>query len=233
MVWDYDSRGKHDFIGEFFTTFEEMQKAMGENKVGHGDGLGSSCVLPAEPVLAATFQLLLWVCGHFVLTALLFGEGMVGLGSSGESVMDGVAGAWGMAGSGGRQLHPGAVGVQGYWAAVLRGCGVPTVPSRGTGGWGAGAGPCPGRGRQAARVPVPQVQWDCMNPKYKIKKRNYKNSGVVVLLDLKVSAWELCRAVPGPVGRRGAGPDAGPSGRSTGFTPSWITSWAAARSISR
>uniref|UniRef100_A0A8D0FAK2 C2 domain-containing protein n=1 Tax=Strix occidentalis caurina TaxID=311401 RepID=A0A8D0FAK2_STROC len=28
--------------------------------------------------------------------------------------------------------------------------------------------------------------WDCMNPKYKIKKRNYKNSGVVVLLDLKI-----------------------------------------------
>uniref|UniRef100_A0A8C3BN06 Copine 7 n=1 Tax=Cairina moschata TaxID=8855 RepID=A0A8C3BN06_CAIMO len=33
---------------------------------------------------------------------------------------------------------------------------------------------------------VPQVQWECMNPKYKIKKRNYKNSGVVVLLDLKI-----------------------------------------------
>uniref|UniRef100_A0A8C8EFM1 Copine 7 n=1 Tax=Otus sunia TaxID=257818 RepID=A0A8C8EFM1_9STRI len=77
VVWDYDSRGKHDFIGEFFTTFEEMQKAMGENK----------------------------------------------------------------------------------------------------------------------------VQWDCMNPKYKIKKRNYKNSGVVVLLDLKVSTCvpscaESCRAEP-------------------------------------
>uniref|UniRef100_A0A8C4TZU4 Copine 7 n=1 Tax=Falco tinnunculus TaxID=100819 RepID=A0A8C4TZU4_FALTI len=65
VVWDYDSRGKHDFIGEFFTTFEEMQKAMGENK----------------------------------------------------------------------------------------------------------------------------VQWDCMNPKYKIKKRNYKNSGVVVLRSL----WKIHR----------------------------------------
>uniref|UniRef100_A0A672UDQ9 C2 domain-containing protein n=1 Tax=Strigops habroptila TaxID=2489341 RepID=A0A672UDQ9_STRHB len=64
-LWDYDSRGKHDFIGEFFTTFEEMQK--------------------------------LWGC---------------------------------------RQ----------------HGCN------------------------------VLQVQWDCMNPKYKIKKRNYKNSGVVVLV---------------------------------------------------
>uniref|UniRef100_A0A8C3HIJ8 Copine 7 n=1 Tax=Chrysemys picta bellii TaxID=8478 RepID=A0A8C3HIJ8_CHRPI len=62
VIWDYDSRGKHDFIGEFYTTFEEMQKASGENK----------------------------------------------------------------------------------------------------------------------------VQWDCMNPKYKIKKRNYKNSGVVILLDLKL-----------------------------------------------
>ncbi|XP_023790682.1 copine-7 [Cyanistes caeruleus] len=95
VVWDYDSRGKHDFIGEFFTTFEEMQKAMGENKVGHGDmgmAWGSPCALPVDPVLAATFQLLLWVCCRFLLTALLFGEGMVGLGSSGESVMDGWGG---------------------------------------------------------------------------------------------------------------------------------------------
>uniref|UniRef100_A0A8C5WTE0 Copine 7 n=1 Tax=Laticauda laticaudata TaxID=8630 RepID=A0A8C5WTE0_LATLA len=62
VVFDYDSRGKHDFIGEFHTTFEEMQKATGGNK----------------------------------------------------------------------------------------------------------------------------VQWDCMNPKYKLKKRNYRNSGVVILLDLKI-----------------------------------------------
>ncbi|XP_058011105.1 copine-7 isoform X2 [Ahaetulla prasina] len=62
VVFDYDSRGKHDFIGEFYTTFEEMQKATGGNK----------------------------------------------------------------------------------------------------------------------------IQWDCMNPKYKLKKRNYRNSGVVILLDLKI-----------------------------------------------
>uniref|UniRef100_A0A8C8HHT3 Copine VII n=1 Tax=Oncorhynchus tshawytscha TaxID=74940 RepID=A0A8C8HHT3_ONCTS len=33
-----------------------------------------------------------------------------------------------------------------------------------------------------------KVTWDCMNPKYKLKKKNYKNSGVVILSDLKVRA---------------------------------------------
>lgn len=32
-----------------------------------------------------------------------------------------------------------------------------------------------------------QAQWDCVNAKYKQRKRNYKNSGVVILSDLKVS----------------------------------------------
>uniref|UniRef100_A0A4W6G282 Copine 7 n=1 Tax=Lates calcarifer TaxID=8187 RepID=A0A4W6G282_LATCA len=31
-----------------------------------------------------------------------------------------------------------------------------------------------------------KVTWDCVNPKYKQKKRNYKNSGVVILSDLKL-----------------------------------------------
>uniref|UniRef100_A0A8C6SV19 Copine VII n=1 Tax=Neogobius melanostomus TaxID=47308 RepID=A0A8C6SV19_9GOBI len=33
LVWDYDSRGKHDYIGEFYTNFREMQKFSGGNKV--------------------------------------------------------------------------------------------------------------------------------------------------------------------------------------------------------
>lgn len=32
-----------------------------------------------------------------------------------------------------------------------------------------------------------------MNPKYKLKKRNYRNSGVVILLDLKVSGQPMGR----------------------------------------
>lgn len=54
-----------------------------------------------------------------------------------------------------------------------------------------GAGGCGAEpGQRGCRML--QVQWECMNPKYKIKKRNYKNSGVVVLLDLKVSAHKSC-----------------------------------------
>lgn len=33
-----------------------------------------------------------------------------------------------------------------------------------------------------------QVQWECINPKYKVKKKNYKNSGIVILNLCKVSA---------------------------------------------
>ena len=38
LVWDYDSRGKHDFIGEFYATFREMQKISSGNKVSDGRG---------------------------------------------------------------------------------------------------------------------------------------------------------------------------------------------------
>uniref|UniRef100_A0A8B9P479 C2 domain-containing protein n=1 Tax=Apteryx owenii TaxID=8824 RepID=A0A8B9P479_APTOW len=31
-----------------------------------------------------------------------------------------------------------------------------------------------------------QVQWECINPKYKAKKKNYKNSGIVILNQCKV-----------------------------------------------
>ncbi|KAI4830158.1 hypothetical protein KUCAC02_001808 [Chaenocephalus aceratus] len=33
LVWDYDSRGKHDFIGEFYATFRDMQNISSGNKV--------------------------------------------------------------------------------------------------------------------------------------------------------------------------------------------------------
>ncbi|KAM4801795.1 copine-7 isoform X2 [Urocitellus parryii] len=32
LVWDHDSRGRHDFIGEFSTTFAEMQRAFSEGR---------------------------------------------------------------------------------------------------------------------------------------------------------------------------------------------------------
>ncbi|XP_030605339.1 copine-4 [Archocentrus centrarchus] len=31
-----------------------------------------------------------------------------------------------------------------------------------------------------------QVQWQCINPKYKVKKKNYKNSGIVILNQCKI-----------------------------------------------
>uniref|UniRef100_UPI00358E44A1 copine-4 n=1 Tax=Myxine glutinosa TaxID=7769 RepID=UPI00358E44A1 len=31
-----------------------------------------------------------------------------------------------------------------------------------------------------------QVQWDCVNPKYKVKRKNYKNSGIVMLTQCKI-----------------------------------------------
>uniref|UniRef100_A0A674MHM0 Copine 7 n=1 Tax=Takifugu rubripes TaxID=31033 RepID=A0A674MHM0_TAKRU len=40
--------------------------------------------------------------------------------------------------------------------------------------------------REFRRASLFKVTWDCVNPKYKQKKRNYKNSGVVILSELKL-----------------------------------------------
>lgn len=45
------------------------------------------------------------------------------------------------------------------------------------------------------RASLFQVTWDCVNPKYKQKKRNYKNSGVVILSELKVGTRRQKRCV--------------------------------------
>lgn len=37
IVWDWDSNGKHDFIGEFSSTFKEMLAAMEGRQVGSGE----------------------------------------------------------------------------------------------------------------------------------------------------------------------------------------------------
>ncbi|KAL2088549.1 hypothetical protein ACEWY4_015448 [Coilia grayii] len=102
LVWDYDSRAKHDFIGEFYTSFKEMQK-IGEGNEDELEGdVGGSAVCLFTLLLPPSFS------------------------SSSSS-------------------HP----------------------------------------------PPPhlflKVTWDCINPKYKLKKKNYKNSGVVILSDLKVA----------------------------------------------
>uniref|UniRef100_A0A8C4YRD6 Copine 4 n=1 Tax=Gopherus evgoodei TaxID=1825980 RepID=A0A8C4YRD6_9SAUR len=34
------------------------------------------------------------------------------------------------------------------------------------------------------------VQWECINPKYRAKKKSYKNSGIVILNQCKVPAFE-------------------------------------------
>lgn len=69
LVWDYDSRGKHDFIGEFYTTFRELQKISSGNKVSGRRGAGA--ISPPT-----------WWCVHNVLwlkSPCFFVQGDVGL----------------------------------------------------------------------------------------------------------------------------------------------------------
>lgn len=45
-----------------------------------------------------------------------------------------------------------------------------------------------------------QVQWPCLNPKYTVKKKNYKNSGIVILNQCKVTSHQtlaVCSSNPG------------------------------------
>uniref|UniRef100_A0A671MDB4 C2 domain-containing protein n=1 Tax=Sinocyclocheilus anshuiensis TaxID=1608454 RepID=A0A671MDB4_9TELE len=38
-----------------------------------------------------------------------------------------------------------------------------------------------------------QIQWECINPKYQVKKKNYRNSGMVILTMCKVgNSFTLC-----------------------------------------
>ncbi|NXF37453.1 CPNE7 protein, partial [Nyctibius bracteatus] len=119
VVWDYDSRGKHDFIGEFFTTFEEMQKAMGENKVGAGTtacGVTPACcqqspLQETPPNSSSGVGAVLPSLPHSL------GKGWWGWAPRGKLAPDGVAG------SGGRRLHPGAAGcgAAGLWGCIIVG----------------------------------------------------------------------------------------------------------------
>lgn len=107
-MWDWDSNGKHDYIGEFEATFKEMKGAIDGRQV---------CVWLLERFLG--FSQVLFVCQlcemwrrRFDVTSSVFPEGS-------------------------------------------------SAPS--------------------------QVQWPCMNFKYRVKKKNYKNSGIVILNQCKVT----------------------------------------------
>lgn len=42
------------------------------------------------------------------------------------------------------------------------------------------------------------MQWDCINPKYRDKKKNYKSSGTVVLAQCTVSPSASLKPCPSP-----------------------------------
>lgn len=42
------------------------------------------------------------------------------------------------------------------------------------------------------------MQWDCINPKYRDKKKNYKSSGTVVLAQCTVNPSDSLKPCPTP-----------------------------------
>uniref|UniRef100_A0A3B3CWR3 Copine VII n=1 Tax=Oryzias melastigma TaxID=30732 RepID=A0A3B3CWR3_ORYME len=69
LVWDYDSRGKHDFIGEFYATFREMQKISSGNKVS--EKLKEKCIFLFLLQLHRVYSFLDYIMGgcqiHFTV----------------------------------------------------------------------------------------------------------------------------------------------------------------------
>ncbi|KAI4883292.1 hypothetical protein NFI96_021022 [Prochilodus magdalenae] len=111
-VWDWDSNGKHDFIGEFSTTFKEMKAAM-EGK-----------------------QL------EYSYTADFAGGRLI--------------------------VHP----IASYTFAIK----FPPIAQR----------QAVRRNGDFKSLPGVSIQWECINPKYQVKKKNYRNSGVVMLTQCKI-----------------------------------------------
>lgn len=131
LVWDHDSRGKHDFIGEFYATFREMQKISSGNKVSEWRG--------GEERRKGERQL----CNNFILSQCASDFSLLKSSAHGRK----------------KQCQAALICSKCHKLLLLF---------------------------SVFHLLLFKVSWDCMNPKYKQKKRNYKNSGVVILTDLKV-----------------------------------------------
>lgn len=131
LVWDHDSRGKHDFIGEFYATFREMQKISSGNKVSEWRG--------GEERRKGERQL----CNNFILSQCASDFSLLKSSAHGRK----------------KQCQVALICSKCHKLLLLF---------------------------SVFHLLLFKVSWDCMNPKYKQKKRNYKNSGVVILTDLKL-----------------------------------------------
>lgn len=131
LVWDHDSRGKHDFIGEFYASFREMQKISSGNKVSEWRG--------GAERRGGERQL----CNNFILSQCASDFSLLKSSTHGRK----------------KQCQAALLCSKCHKLLLLF---------------------------FVFHLLLFKVSWDCMNPKYKQKKRNYKNSGVVILTDLKV-----------------------------------------------